>query len=279
MSKKAMTMGAQSMSNSLQTCYDAATAILAAGPDTLNVMAHTAQCLKKTYIMMQSALGTDASLEIGARGAEYSLEMANAYGRTISICALEASPRTHAFFSKEVNYRDFGISYIHALVSDHDGGVDFYEYVSEGMEPAYGMSSILVRDLKTHGATRRTRSTVKSIRGDTFIESKFKNNKRISLWIDVEGAQSEVLHSLSRSFERGVIHTVYIEVEKEKLWLEQKMLDSDVIAFMNGHGFSPFLRDNEYYTQYNIIFVNNNVKDCDFAFFFDQYRALLQEGL
>jgi hypothetical protein len=119
---------------------------------------------------------------------------------------------------------------------------------------------------------------MRSIRGDTFIESKFKNKNKIALWIDVEGAQSEILHSLSRSFAQGIINAVYIEVEKTPLWLDQKMLDSDIIAFMKRHNFSPFLRDNEDYTQYNIIFVHNDITDCDFAFFSDSYHALLQKA-
>ena len=267
------------MPNALHAYYDAATTLLAAGPDSQTYMSNTTECLKNTYIMMQGTLGTEASLEIGARGAEYSLGMANAYGRTMSICALEASPRTHAFFSKEVNYRDFGVSYINALVAEREEDVVFYEYVYEGMEAAAGMSSLLIRDIKKHGAVRRTRSTVRAIRGDTLIENKFKNCTNIALWIDVEGAQSEVLHSLSNAFARGIISSVYIEVEKQRLWLEQKMLDQDVIAFMRKHNFSQFLRDNEYYTQYNIIFVNNNITDCNLSPFFEQYRAQLRNAL
>ena len=264
------------MRDTLHAYYDAATAVLAAGPDSRVFMDHTTECLKKTYIMMQSALGTEASLEIGARGAEYSLTMANTYGRAISICALEASPRTHAYFSKEVNYKNFGVSYIHALVSDREEDTVFYEYIYDGMEAAAGMSSLLVRDIKGRGAVRRSRSTIRSIRGDTFIELKFKNKKNVALWIDVEGAQSEILHSLSRSFAQGIINSIYIEVEKTALWREQKMLDADVIAFMNTHNFSPFLRDNEDYTQYNIIFVNNDMTACDFAFFSEHYHGLLR---
>ena len=265
------------MPNALNAYYDAATTVLAAGPGSLDFMSSTTECLKKTYIMMHSALGTEASLEIGAHGAEYSLAMANAYRGAISICAIEASPRSHAYFSKEVSYKNFGISYINALISDREGLTDFYEYVYEGMEAAAGMSSILVRDIKQHGSVRRTRSTVKSIRGDTFIENKFKNRKKIALWIDVEGAQQEVLNSLSKSFVQGIINSVYIEVDKEKLWINQKMLDNDVIKFMQKYNFSPFLRDNEYYTQYNIIFINNEIADCDFSLFFDHYCTLLQK--
>jgi len=136
---------------------------------------------------------------------------------------------------------------------------------------------MLVRDTVQRGRVRRTRTTVKSIRGDTFIKNKFKNNTKISLWIDVEGAQSEVLNSLSNSFEQGIINSVYIEVEQKKMWQQQKMLDNDIIDFMNKRNFSQFLRDNEHATQYNIIFVNNNITDCNFTFFFDYYRMLLQK--
>ena len=120
---------------------------------------------------------------------------------------------------------------------------------------------------------------MRSIRGDTFIENKFKNKNKIALWIDVEGAQSEILHSLLRAFAQGIISSVYIEVEKTPLWLEQKMLDTDIIEFMHKHNFSQFLRDNEDYTQYNIIFVNNNITDCDFSFFSAYYHMLLQQAL
>ena len=266
------------MPNALHAYYDA-TATMLAGPHSQHYMSATTACLKKTYIMMQSALGTEASLEIGARGAEYSLEMANAYGRTIALCALEASPRTHAYFSKKVDYKHRGVSYIHALVSDRDDEeVVFYEYMLDNMEAASGLSSILVRDAKHHGATRRIRSAVKSICGDTFIENKFKHNKNIALWIDVEGAQFEVLNSLLKSFDLGIISSIYIEVERIKLWPEQKMLDNDVLEFMNEHNFSQFLCDNESKAQYNIIFINNNIENCDFSVFFDYYHMLLQKA-
>ena len=256
--------------------YNAITAALSADPSARNFMGITAECLKKTYIMMHSALGTDASLEIGAHEAGFSLEMAKTYGNAISICAVEASPKTHAYFQKNVNYKDFGISYINAIVSDREEKTAFYEYVDEKREEAYMVSS-LFEDIR-NWKTKKIRVTVKSILGDTLIENKFKNKKKIALWIDVEGAQSEVLNSLSKSFSRGIINSVYIEVEKEKLWLEQKMLDNDVIAFMNKQNFSQFLHDNEYYTQYNIIFVNNDIKGCDFSRFFDYYRMLLEKA-
>jgi len=259
--------------------YNATTTALAAGLDSSSFMSHTSECLKKTYIRMQSALGTQASLEIGARRAEYSLELANAYGGTMSICAIEASPRTHAFFSKNINYKNFRVTYINALVSDLEGETVFYEYISDDMEAASWISSIHIREPMTHGRVRRTRTSVKSMRGDTFIENKFKNLTKISLWIDVEGAQSEVLHSLSKSFERGIINSVYIEVEQKKFWQKQKMLVSDIIEFMNKYNLSPFLRDNEGVMQYNMIFVNNNIACCDLSLYFDYYWNLLLKNV
>ena len=265
------------MVHDLRAYYNAATADLAAGPDSQNFKNYTGQCLQRTYIMLHSSLGTDASLEIGAHRGEYSLAMANTYGSKISICALEASPRTHAYYAKKVSYKDFGVSYINALVSDREEQIVFNEYIVAGCEPAVGISSLLKRDIRYnhHKQSRIVRSAVQSIRGDTLIERKFKNNKKISLWIDVEGSQYEVLNSLSKSFEQEIINSVYIEVEQFKLWPKQKMLDNDIIEFMNKHNFSQFLRDNEHPGQYNIIFVNNNVKDCNFSLYFEYYQMLL----
>jgi len=263
----------------MNTYYEAATAILATGPHTRDFMRNTSECLGKTYIMMHSALGTDASLEIGAHNAEYSLEMANIYGGEISLCAIEASPRTHAYFSKKINYKDLGISYINALISDKEGATVFYEYLREGRDAGDWVSSLLIRDVRLNGQLKRTRTSVKSIRGDTLIESKFKNKNKIALWIDVEGAQYEVLNSLSKSFNKGIINSVYIEVERKKFWPRQKMLVNDVIEFMNKYNFSHFLRDNQSVDQYNIIFINNNIIDCNFSFFFNYYRKSLLKKL
>jgi FkbM family methyltransferase len=175
------------------------------------------------------------------------------------------------------SYKDSGISYINALVSDREEQSIFYEYVYKGCEQGTGISSLLKRDVRYnhHKQAKIMRSTVNSIRGDTLIENKFKNRKRISLWIDVEGCQYEVFNSLATSFEREIITSVYIEVEKVKLWPEQRMLENDIIEFMSKHNFSPFLRDKEYPMQYNIIFVNNNIKYFNFSLYLDYYRMSL----
>ena len=263
----------------LKTYYDKVTALLLAGYRSKKFMMNTAECLKKTYTIMHSTLGTEASLEIGAKGADYSLEMARMYGGAISLCAIEASPTTHAFFSKNNDYKKLGISYINALVNDREGDTVFYEYVYKNMEIyAAGISSMFVRDTrKIFDGTRKRRITVKAIRGDTFIEKNFRNTNKIAVWIDVEWAQEEVLHSLSKTFSRGAINSVYIEVEEKKLWPRQKFLVNDIIGFMNKQNFTPYLRDNEYGTQYNIIFINNNITNCDFSVYFDYYCFLLQK--
>ena len=78
----------------------------------------SAECLKKTYIMMHSAIGTDSSIQIGAFSGDYSLEMARRYGVKFPIYALEASPRTHAHYKKNSIYEMLGVNYINALISE-----------------------------------------------------------------------------------------------------------------------------------------------------------------
>ncbi len=61
------------------------------------------------------------------------------------------------------------------------------------------------------------------------------------------------------------------------MWPKQKMLDNDVIKFMNDYSFTQFLRDKQFGVQYNSIFVNDAVTGCDFPTFAEYYRMMLQK--
>jgi len=262
------------MLHDLTAYYNAVTLDLSVGVTSSEFKKSTAACLQKTYIIMHPTLETDACLEIGAHEADFSLKMAKTYGKTISVCAIEASPRTHTYFSNKINFKDFGVSYINAVVSDREEETLFYEHVDNKRQAAHWVSS-LHKDIR-NWKTRIDRIHMKSVRGDTLIENKFRNKKKIAVWIDVEGCQYEVLNSLSKSFELGIINSVFIEVEKKEYWENQKMLADDIIIFMKNYNFSPFLRDYESDNQYNIIFVHNSVTGCDFSLFFEHYRGLLR---
>lgn len=235
--------------------------------------ATSSKCLQETFVRMHQKLKTDLSLEIGAHGAEYSIRVHDVYGDGISVCAVEGSQKTHRYFSAKENFEARNIAYIHSVVSSTDGEIDFYEYQDENTDRHSGISSIHIHGTG-HGASR-SRATVRSVRGDTLIAAKYPDKESIALWIDVEGAQEEVLSSFSDNFRTGRINSLYIEVESEKFWPAQSMLDADIIRHMRRFNFIPFLRDNEYGAQYNILFVNKKVLSPDYEVFYDYYMALL----
>lgn len=239
------------------------------------------QCLQETYLKMHGMLKTDLSLEIGAREATFSIQIKKIYGNECSVCAIEGSPKSHAYFSSTVDFKAKNIAYINAVMSSHDGQIDFYEYEQADEESSLGFSSTYVRDPNiTEGCVKKRKLRVASIRGDSLIAAKYPDKKSVALWIDVEGAQQEVLSSFSGSFAAAIVNSVYIEVEDKKLWPEQSMLANDIIAHMQNLGFIPFLRDNEYFNaQYNILFVHKKNLDESAGKFLDYYMALLRRKL
>lgn len=72
------------------------------------------------------------------------------------------------------------------------------------------------------------------------------------LWIDVEGFAYEVLEGSTNILSN--ISFLKVEVESKETWKGQQTADS-VIKLLKEHNFVPLIRDFEYNTQYNIIFV------------------------
>lgn len=90
-----------------------------------------------------------------------------------------------------------------------------------------------------------------------FIKTK-KITGFFSAWIDVEGAQREVLESIGPFLDQFAC--IYIEVEDFQNWKEQ-WLSFDIIKFLLLNGFIPIARDFEYQMQYNIIFIKSHLFD------------------
>jgi hypothetical protein len=89
---------------------------------------------------------------------------------------------------------------------------------------------------------------------------------RCSLWIDVEGASSQVLRGARNVL--SVAQSLLIEVEDRPIWQDQ-WLRSDVIKFLAMYGLTPSVRDFEWARQYNILFLRNA----------DIYQKTIEEAL
>lgn len=218
-----------------------------------------ADLLARSYVEIVGLLNAQATLEIGAHEATFSKKIKECYGDAVTAFAFEAAPTTFARYEEEVSRH--GVKYINAALSNVNGTLPFFEYHdknSEG-ESGTGFSSLYARDAEITGGAEKSVVSVKALTGDAFIRAQCKNANNIALWIDVEGAQAEVLEGLSETFAKNVVASVFIEVEAIPFWPKQKLLAMGVIAKMAELGFSPLLRDTNFGSQFNIIFIRN---DC-----------------
>lgn len=219
-----------------------------------------ADLLAKSYVEIAGILSTQITLEIGAHEATFSQKIKARYGDAVTAFAFEASPATFARYKQDVSRH--GIKYINAALSNINGSLPFFEYreSNDTDESPLEFSSLYIRDPERTSGAKKSEVSVKSLTGDSFIRSQCPDAKNIALWIDVEGAQQEVLEGFSETFEGKRVSSVFIEVESVPHWPKQKMLATGVIAKMAEMGFSPLLRDTNYSPQqFNIIFIRN---DC-----------------
>ena len=215
---------------------------------------------RETFLVLQDLLCSDLSLEIGAHEASYSLALRQRRPSGIKIVAFEGSPLTYRHYSNKIDYKLYNIDYINKVLSDKTGTISFNEgsYEENNEVRSSGMSSIATRNVDDLYVGSFTVAQVDSISGDDFIDS-LENYDNISLWIDVEGAQREVLKGFEKSLEK--IKSIYIEVETSPVWKDQ-WLASDVFDFLENYGFVPVLRDFEYASyQYNVIFLKKDLLD------------------
>lgn len=207
--------------------------------------------LAEHFLTMQQTLGTQCFLEIGAHEATFS-RRAKAMYPDARVFAFEANPYVFAKQSHVVRRDEPDINYIHLAITDHDGTVHLV--VSESIA---GVAENL--DSKRHGLLARKdadevhRIEVPCAKLDTFIVSNNLGNLPLCLWVDVEGASSQVLIGAE-----SILHLVtslYIEVDLKEHW-EGQWEVTQLFEWLLAHDFLPIFRDFEWAFQYNVIWVN-----------------------
>jgi FkbM family methyltransferase len=174
----------------------------------------------------QKTYNPKATIEIGAHHAEFSLQMKN-YFDIKNIWAIEANPMVYKKFKKLCS----SINYVNLAISDKNGYTKL-NLVDEPDNPQYWhtlTSSILNRidDLKTNGIK------VQTLTLDTFVKDNNISGP-ISLWIDVEGANKEVLLGSTETLKNVI--SIYIEVETSAIW-DKQWIKKDVVIFLKNNGF------------------------------------------
>ena len=198
---------------------------------------HSDKQLLDIFIEMQKEIKPTLSIEVGAFDADYSKEMSKL---GIECYAFEASPFVYKKFKDGME----GISYINKAVSDKDGVIQF-ELMPDHNHANRGNNSI---------KNRKENLKYKYIDVDSITLNSYfadRTNEQISLWIDCEGANKEVLFGATNILPS--VTSILIETEDVEFWKDQ-WLHEDVVKFLSNYGFEVVEEKFAYLNQKNAIF-------------------------
>lgn len=214
------------------------------------IIPYSISVLAQNYYQLQKILKSNCFFEIGAFEADFSRMMKNLFPDS-KVYAFEASPYCYD------NYKDLNssIEYLNLAISDKEGEIYFSlqdKNISDQseIEKVRGNNSILDRNDDTISYKK---INVKSTTFDSFIEKESLTTSSFSLWVDVEGANKNVLKGSEKYLKN--VQSILIEVEDYEYWKDQ-WLSKDVDQFLQNFGFFPIARDFEDNNQYNIVYIN-----------------------
>jgi FkbM family methyltransferase len=197
--------------------------------------------LSNKFIQMQDFLLPDYAIEVGAHAAEFSVAISRKL--EIDAVAFEAGKLIYEKFKDEVT--GGLVQYLNYAISDKDGTETF----TVNQDDYYGNNSILIRN----DMTPIKAEYVKSYRLDTYFKDvDFEN---ACLWIDVEGANKQVLTGAQETLKR--VSSIFIETEDYPYWKDQ-WLTLDVVKFLNSQDFILVDSERVYSAQQNIIFIRRS---------------------
>jgi FkbM family methyltransferase len=194
------------------------------------------------FAKMQKTICPDFCIEVGAHAAEFSNYMVSEFN--IPAVAFEAGKNIYEKYKNTV--KDL-VSYVHCAISDFDGTATFFVHE----RPLAGNNGIK----RVAFTESYADSEVSCYMLDTYLKDYgFKN---ACLWIDVEGANREVLLGAKNVLSK--VSSIFIETEDSYIWNDQ-WLTEDVIKFLKSFGFKKIYSENVYKTQKNLIFIKKNIR-------------------
>jgi FkbM family methyltransferase len=198
---------------------------------------HSDKQLLDIFIEMQKEIKPTLSIEVGAFDADYSKAISKL---GIECYAFEASPFVYEKFKDKME----GISYINKAVSDKDGVIQF-ELMPDHNPANRGNNSIKSRNENL----KYKYIDIDSITLNSYFAD--RTNEIISLWIDCEGANRDVLLGATNILPS--VSSILIETEDVEFWKDQ-WLHKDVVKFLSTYGFEVVEERFAYVNQKNTIF-------------------------
>lgn len=227
----------------------------------------TAHWLDETFFLMLRHLETDYLVECGAHEASASVRFVRDGGKRA--LAIEANPVTFATKTK-VAERQNGVIAVNLGVASRPGHLDFHIPQDNSLD---GSASFLRKPDVEYRSERVPVDTLDNIAGRYFSEP-----GRMALWVDVEGLAGEVLGSGSSLLRSPQCVALKVEVESKPFWSGQE-LGSQLVGSLSEWGFTPVLRDIEYDSQFNIVFLRTSLVEALDEFLVRAWSRLVETRL
>ncbi len=220
--------------------------------------------LVESYFALIKAYDSKVFLELGAHRATASRNFMRAEPGRFAI-AIEANPFNYKRFCDAVQAG--GTIYRNLALTDETGPVKMILSDTQ-RDRNKGHTSTANSILKRASFSDVMEVEVQGITFDDLITQATSDgdipaliNEPPVLWVDVEGATSQLLKGAQIALPKCL--AVFVEVEAEALYEGQVTVEG-IDAQFRALGFSPILRDCEYQPrQYNIIYVNDCLARAD----------------
>ena len=199
--------------------------------------------LAQIFLQIQEILKPRFSVEVGAHRAEFSQEMFK-QGICRNVFAFEASE----FVYQKYELENAQFTYRNLAITNYDGFVEFELQLQFTDQSTIESNSILKRNDKS----AKSYLIVECKK----LDSLFGDADEICLWIDVEGANQEVLTGADEVLEKTT--SIFIETEHLEYW-EGQWLHLDVVSYLYDRGF--VILDMRSYggDQSNVIFLRKDL--------------------
>lgn len=221
--------------------------------------------LRFIFDKMIEASGITKAVEVGAYEASFSRRFKRK-NPDCDVIAYEANPNVYERFKDGV--QKAGVDYRHLCVGPDNTQIEIViprEFRGTRRAPDNQMASLMSN---LHSEESEA-VLVDCVRLDDDIA--LSPQDRLALWVDVEGATSQVFGAAEKALGRTAL--ILVEVEARPIW-EGQWLAGDVDSFLRTRGFVPVTRDVQRVNQFNFIYAKPEFVDiASFSRLVSRYLA------
>lgn len=142
------------------------------------------------------------------------------------LLAFEANPDNYRKILQNTSIPKKDFDVYNLAVSNKSGTSNFHTYLEYDIKRD-GLGSLNIRS----GIKIVNTYKVKTVRLDYFVLEKYNNFKKIALWIDVEGAESQVLEGIEKIKDKILI--IHVELVEDKSIYKTIITRRQIIKFMS----------------------------------------------